>query len=70
MTHCLEASRNGMLCKGAEEYESRLNKIERVVDKIRYSMSHTVERINVKELLDMFAADSGRFIDNMPKNKP
>jgi hypothetical protein len=70
MTHCLEASRNGKLCQGAEEYEDRMNKIERVVDKIRYSMSHTVERINVKELLDMFAADSGRFIDNMPKNKP
>jgi len=64
----LEASRNGRLCAGALEYENNLNIIETVVDKIRYAGDTSSERTYIKELLSLFAADSGRFTYNVPKN--
>ena len=41
----------------------KLNKIEAQVDKIRYAMYPSIERESVKDLLEMFDADSGEFKD-------
>ena len=66
-TKCLEIVGNDKLCEGAEVYEEILNQIEEVVDKIRYAGHEDVEKIYVKELLSLFAADSGRFIRQLKK---
>ena len=64
---CFELGQDRGLCAGAITYEAILNRIEEVVDKIRYAGDSASEAIYVKELLSLFAADSGRFIGQLKK---
>ena len=40
--------------------ELRLNDVETLIDKIRYAMSYEVEKVYVRELLELFDVNSGK----------